>query len=86
MSWEAWGDPPEGPELPEGWWDEDMVLAMQEAVKALSEETLYEGGKKENGISVRFLARISILKLRAGLVQPDEPIVAEALAMLGEPA
>ena len=84
MSWEAWGDPPEGPELPEGWWDEDMVLAMQEAVKALSEETLYEGGKKENGISVRFLARISILKLRAGLADASDPYIAEGMKMLGE--
>lgn len=84
MSWEAWGEPDEGPELPEGWWDEDQVEAVQEAVKALCNETLYEGAKKDNGIAVRFLARMQILKLRAGLVKPDEPIVAEALAMFGE--
>lgn len=86
MSWEAWGDPPEGPELPEGWWDEDQVMAMQDAVRALCAEMLYEGRSKDNGVAVRFLARMQVLKLRAGLVQPDEPIVAEALAMLGEPA
>lgn len=86
MSWEAWGDPPEGPELPEGWWDEDQVMAMQDAVRALCAEMLYEGRSKDNGVAVRFLARMQVLKLRAGLVRPDEPIVAEALAMLGEPA
>ena len=86
MSWEAWGEPDEGPELPEGWWDEEQVGAMQEAVKALCNETLYEDAKKDNGISVRFLARMQILKLRAGLVKADEPIVAEALAMFGETA
>jgi hypothetical protein len=84
MSWEAWGDPPEGPELPEGWWDDEQVAAMRDAVMALSNETLYEGGKMENGISVRFLARISVLKLRAGLVSADNPYVAEGLAILGE--
>jgi hypothetical protein len=84
MSWEAWGDPPDGPELPEGWWDEDQVAAMQEAIKALCNEMLYEGRDKNNGVSVRFLARMQILKLRAGLVSAGEPIVAEAMAMLGE--
>lgn len=85
MSLEVWGDEPwDGPELPEGWWDDDQVASVQEAVKALCEETLYENGKKDDGVSVRFLARMSVLKLRAGLAKKDEPLIAEALALLGE--
>lgn len=84
MSWEAWGEPDDGPELPEGWWDEDDVAGVQDAVKALCEETLYEDGKKDNGVSVRFLARMSVLRLRAGMAKKDEPLIAEALALLGE--
>lgn len=88
MSLEAWGDEDwnDGPELPEGWWDEDSVSGMQEAVTALCAETLYEGGNKDNGVSVRFLARMSVLKLRAGLAKADDPLIAEALAIVGEDA
>jgi len=84
MSWEAWGEPDDGPELPDGWWDEDQVADVEAAVKALCDETLYEDGKKDNGVSVRFLARMSVLKLRAGLAKADEPLIAEALALVGE--
>lgn len=84
MSWEVWGEPDEGPELPDGWWDDDQVSDVQEAVKALCKETLYEDGKKDNGVSVRFLARMNVLKLRAGLVTSDDPLIAEALEIVGE--
>lgn len=86
MSLEAWGDEDwnNGPELPEGWWDDEQVDGVQEAVKALCEETLYEDGKKDSGVSVRFLARMSVLKLRAGLANADDPLIAEALAIVGE--
>jgi len=84
MSWEAWGEQDEGPELPDGWWDEDQVTGVTEAVKALCEETLYEDGKKDSGVSVRFLARMSVLKLRAGLAKADDPVIVEALAIVGE--
>ena len=84
MSYEVWGEPDDGPDLPDGWWDEDQVAGVQEATKALCDEPLYGGGKKENGVSVRFLARMSVLKLRAELVEPDDPLIVEALAILGE--
>lgn len=84
MSYEVWGEPDDGPELPAGSWDEDQAGGVQEAVKALCEETLYENGKKDQGVSERFLARMSVLKLRAGLAQKDDPLIAEALALLGE--
>jgi len=86
MSYEAWGESYDGPELPDGWWDEEQVSGVKEAVKALCEETLYEDGKKENGISVRFLARMSVLKLRSGMAKADDPLIAEALALVGEEA
>lgn len=85
MSLEAWGDEPDyGPELPEGWWDEDQVASVTDAVQALCSETLYEDGKKDGGVSVRFLSRMSVLKYRAGLAKADDPLIAEALAIVGE--
>jgi len=84
MSYEVWGEPEEGPELPAGWWDEDQVESVRDAVTALCNEMLYEGRNKGNGVAVRFLARMQVLKLRSGLAQPDDPIVVEALAILGE--
>ncbi len=85
MSLEAWGDEPDyGPELPDGWWNDEQVTGLTDAVQALCAETLYEGGKKDNGVSVRFLARMSVLKYRAGLATADDPLIAEALAMVGE--
>lgn len=84
MSYEVWGEPDDGPELPDGWWDDDQVGGVVEAIKALSEETLYEGGDARAGVSVRFLARITHLRLRAGLMKDDDPLVMEALTMLGE--
>ncbi|MFA6213528.1 MAG: hypothetical protein WC714_29090 [Candidatus Obscuribacterales bacterium] len=76
-SWDAWT------ELPDGWWDENTVAELQEAVNALLTEPVYEDGEKDKGISVRFLARISVLKLRAELATSDEPLIAEALKILG---
>ena len=32
MSYEAWGDGEDPPELPEGCWDEDAVLEAQECI------------------------------------------------------
>jgi hypothetical protein len=85
MSLEAWGDEPDyGPDLPEGWWDEDTVASVCGAVEALLAEPLYEGGNKDAGVAVRFLARMSVLKYRAGLAEAKEPLIAEALAIVGE--
>jgi hypothetical protein len=85
MSLEAWGDEPDyGPELPEGWWDDDQVASVRGAVEALLAEPLYEGGNKDAGVSVRFLARMSVLKYRAELATKEEPLIVEALAIVGE--
>jgi hypothetical protein len=84
MSYEVWGEPEDPPELPDEWWDEDTVATLQECVKAILAEPVYENGEKDNGISVRFLARLSVLKLRAELAKADEPLIAEALTILGE--
>jgi hypothetical protein len=85
MSLEAWGDEPDyGPELPDGWWGDDQVAGVTEAVQALCSETLYESGNKDLGVSVRFLARMSVLKYRAGLANADDPLIVEALAIVGE--
>ena len=84
MSWEAWGEPDDGPELPDGWWDKDQVAGVEAAVNALCEEALYEDGKKDSGVSIRVLARMSVLELRAGRAKAGDPLIAEALAIVGE--
>ena len=81
MSLEAWGDEPwdDGPELPEGWWDEDTVNDVQTAIKDLCAETVYENGKKEDGISVRFLARLTLLRYAALMMKSEDmPLVYDA--------
>jgi hypothetical protein len=35
MSYEAWGEPDDPPELPEGWWDEDQVAEAEARISAL---------------------------------------------------
>jgi hypothetical protein len=57
----------------------EIPSSIVDAVKALVSETLYEGGDKANGIAVRFLARMTILKATVGLEVPtamrDEALV-----------
>lgn len=36
MSYEVWGEPEDGPELPEGWLDADQAAELQEKVDDLS--------------------------------------------------
>jgi hypothetical protein len=88
MSLEVWGDEPwdEYLALPDGCWDEDTVAKLQKAVTALLSEQVYENGEKDKGISVRFLARMSVLKMRAELATSDESLIVEALKILGESA
>lgn len=83
MSFEVWGDEPwDGPELPEGWWNDDTVKDVQDAINALCAETVYEDGKKDNGVSERFLARLTILRATAMLVNYDDPLVRDAERVL----
>lgn len=57
----------------------EIPSSIVDAVKALVGETIYEGGDKANGIAVRFLARMTILKATVGLEVPtamrDEALV-----------
>ncbi len=78
MSYEVWGEPNDPPELPEGCWDEDTVDEVKNAIRALCAETVYEGGKKENGISVRFIARMTLLRSAARMVNYNDPLVRDA--------
>lgn len=88
MSYEVWGDGDDDGYydhyhkhfIDNGWWDEDTSARVTEAVQALSAETVYEDGKKENGISERFLMRLSILRDECGLMKAphEQAIVAEA--------
>ena len=86
MSYEVWGDSDEddgGADryLDAGWWPSETVLEVQAAIKALDAEPMYENGDKANGISTRFLARLTLLKNAAELIAYDDPLVVEARAM-----
>ena len=63
-------------------------VRLQNAVWNLLTETFYEEGLKNNGVAVKFLMRLHLLACEAGLPEysKDNPIVAEALAALGDPA
>lgn len=83
MSWEAWGDD-DAREPPPGWWTDVTVDIVQDCIKDLVAEPVYEGGKMENGISVRFLARLTVLRGEAGLLDISDPLFKEAEAMFAE--
>lgn len=74
MSWEVWGDnEPENVDhlLEAGWWDCERVDAVKGAIKALYGEQMYENGRKEEGVSVRFLMRLHILLWEAHIDVPQ---------------
>jgi hypothetical protein len=62
------------------------IEAIQNRVSCLLAEPIYEGGDKANGIAVKFLMRLNLLAYDAGLegYSMDNPLVAEALTILGE--
>jgi hypothetical protein len=92
MSYEVWGD---GDDehfeqvadrlIDNGWWDEDTVERVKDAVQKLRSETLYAGGRMQEGVSHLFLARITILSAEVGILKEDDPLVIEAREILGEP-
>lgn len=84
MSLEAWGDEGDDHELPDGCWGPVTVECVVGCIKDLVAEPVYEGGKKENGISTRFLARLTLLQREAELLPHDHPLVREAEAMFRE--
>lgn len=86
MSLEAWGDDGDGMDVPDGWWGSDQVDDVVQAIKDLRAESVYEHGNKESGISVRFLARITMLEHMAGLRPASDPFVREADAMFAADA
>jgi hypothetical protein len=60
--------------------------SLRSYVSSLLAEPVYEGGIKENGVSVRFLMRLNVLAYKVGLTRysTENPLVAEALAAFGE--
>jgi phage gp36-like protein len=67
--------------LENGWWASEQVDEVQAAIKALCSEKMYEDGKKDNGIAVRFLARMTALKVAAGIMASNDPMAIEAANM-----
>lgn len=85
MSLEAWGDEGDCFELPDGCWDEDTVEAVQSCIRDLMREPVYENGRKEDGISVRFIARLHLLAAEAEVMDRKDPVVLEAERVLSPP-
>lgn len=83
MSYEAWGDD-DAQEVPDGCWGSATVECVVGCIKDLRKEPVYERGRKENGISTRFLARVTLLEAEAGIRDPGDPFVKEAEAMLAD--
>ena len=87
MSLEAWGDDDGAGDydhlIDAGWWTSEDVEEVRDLVRALEAETVYENGRKEEGISVRFLARLTLLRDKVGLDGPAE-LVAEARRLVAE--
>lgn len=83
MIYDAWGDDGAGDYdhlLDAGWWPSEQAEEMVGAINALFAEPIYEDGEKANGISVRFLMRMQMLKDAACMAEPNDPFVAEARA------
>lgn len=79
----SWLEPDDPPELPDGWWDEDQVKDVVESVKNLLAEQVYEDRNVLKGISVKMIARINVLAYHVGIMNADDPIVIEAMKLLG---
>jgi hypothetical protein len=73
-------EPDDPPELPEGWWDEDTVQQVQEAIKALDCEPILDA---QGGVALRFACRIVLLKRAAGMLEYNDPQVISAENLLG---
>lgn len=83
MSYEVWGDDDAGDYdhlLEAGWWPSEQADAVKRAINELRSEPIYEGGEKANGVSARFLMRITVLAHEAGLLADDDMFVQEAQA------
>ncbi len=84
MSYDVFGDndnPAAEGFLEMGWWTDEQVNAVVDAIKALVGEPVYEDRDMAQGISVRFLQRLVLLQEAAGLPVPEE-LVREAHACL----
>jgi len=71
-------------DLPDGCWGSNTVEELQDAIKRLLSEPVYEEKDKNNGISVRFLARINALRYYAELEGLDNPLISDAQEILGD--
>ena len=73
------------PKLPQGCWDEDTVDRVKRAVAALANERVYENGRMSLGVSVRLLARITMLQWEVGLLtEVDKRFLKDAIKVLRE--
>ena len=85
MSLEVWGDDDGAGEyehlLDAGWWDSDQVKEVTDAIQALYAEQIYEDCDMRKGISVRFICRLSALRVAAGLLDGKHPLATEAAAL-----
>lgn len=82
MSYEAWGDGDDGQDydhlIDAGWWDDEKVSAVMEAIQELRKAPVYEDGDVQKGISPIFLMRMTLLANAAGILPDNDPAVIEA--------
>lgn len=86
MSYEVFGDndnPAAEGFLEMGWWTDEQAKEVTDAVQALCDEKMYEGNEMSNGVSVRFIARLTLLRAAVGL-PVDERLRREAEQMFPE--
>jgi hypothetical protein len=91
VSYEVWGDNDDPlmdscmeQLLGDGWWDDDTVNRVKQAVIDLRKTQVYENGRKADGISVEFLMRLSILGDEVGIEDAFQPMVQEARSYFAE--
>lgn len=89
MSWEAWSDDGAGDYdhlLDAGWWPSEIVDEVKDTIHALVSEPVYDSGDISKGISVRFLARLTLLRNAAEMLQANDPLVVDAKRVInGDP-
>jgi hypothetical protein len=72
-------------------WQENQIVGevrLHNCIHNLLAEPVYECKEMKNGISIRFMMRLHLLAHEAGLKEwgRDNPLVAEALSVIGDPA
>jgi hypothetical protein len=82
---DSYGDDGFMDNIPDNCWSPDKIEDVQNAIKRVTSERVYEDGKKkENGISQKFLNRLWAVEYYADIKKGSDPYVISAQEILGE--